>query len=128
MSERYESESAWTIAVPTGGALNGQTLGSYDDDGLFVTDERLAAAREAWWEAPADDFEQIDKRRWLDKPTGVEYVQPHGNPLLGGSEAGVELFIVRDGRMVYLHRADKTPGVSSVRIGTAPRGASGIPS
>ena len=73
----------------------------------------MELARTTWTERSAEEFElQADGKVWLDG-SGVEYRRVRGNPLLG---AGVqrdgtdELFIVADGRLVFLRRRGSEPG------------------
>jgi len=103
------SLSGWAMSYPTGRRLDdgrrGDIVGSYDDDGNWVTDERLAAARDAWTEARAEDFEHIGKRAWRDKASGKQYRQIRGTPFPGmGSSGGdvVDLFFTDRGRFVFL--------------------------
>jgi hypothetical protein len=67
------------------------------DDGLVAWPERIVEAERQWFHARAEDFEQIGRRRFRDRATGIEFVQPHGSPLLSiGAPAsdGVSVFIV----------------------------------
>ncbi len=83
------------------------------DDGNVAWPERLAEARKQWAQGRLADFEPLGRRRWRDKASGVEYRQVHGAPLLSiGTDAtrNISLFLVADGKLVFLARADAIEG------------------
>jgi hypothetical protein len=85
------------------------------DDGLIAWPERIVDARRQWLEAQPDDFEQVGKRLYRDKASGIEYRHVSGSPLLTigapGSE-GVSVFFVHGGKLVFLRWADLPIGTS----------------
>ena len=75
------------------------------DDGNVAYAERVEQARRAWPEAKASDFEQIGRRRYRDRGSGIELVAMRGAPLLSiGQEEtrGATCFFVQNGRIVVL--------------------------
>jgi hypothetical protein len=85
----------------------------YVDDGNIAWEERIAQARSQWPQASPEDFEKVGKRRWIDRATGIEYRQEPGAPLLTiGTDANraISLFLVADGKLVFLSRADIPQG------------------
>jgi hypothetical protein len=101
----------WTTPpTPMGGFPGGRKVAGSDrprnwvgsvEDGLTATEDRLKLARSRWSEAQPDAFEHLDGHRWRDRATGREYRRVAGNPLYGDENA-VALFVVRDGRLVFL--------------------------
>jgi hypothetical protein len=83
------------------------------DDGNYAFPERIVEARRQWPEADAGDFEKVGWSTWRDTQSGIEYRALPGAPLLDiGSHAtqNVACFIVSDGRLVVLRRADILEG------------------
>jgi hypothetical protein len=79
------------------------------DDGLVAWPERIEEAARQWPQGRAQDFEQIGKSLYRDSASGIEYRHVRGSPLLTLGERGrgdVSLFFVRDGKLVFLARAD----------------------
>jgi hypothetical protein len=82
------------------------------DDGNIAWPERVLEARRMWPQADAADFEPLDPRgrRWRDKASGVEYIQPGGAPLLSPGQESTRFiscfFVNSDGYLVFLQRAD----------------------
>jgi len=72
-------------------------------------------ARRQWLEAQPGDFEQVGKRLYRDKATGITYAHVRGAATLTigapGSEA-VSVFFVQAGKIVFLRRADLPTGTS----------------
>ena len=85
------------------------------DDGTVAWPERVIDARRQWLEARPEDFEQVGKRLYRDKASGVEYRHVAGAATLTigapGSE-GVSVFFVQGGKLVFLRRADLPIGTS----------------
>jgi hypothetical protein len=121
------SWEGWTMEVPSGSQVKEQPLGTYDDDGLYATQERVQLARETWPEGHAEDYDQIGRRRYRDRATGDDFIQVRGCPLLaiGLNENAVSVWFVVEGRFVFLRRADAETA-TSVRLGTAADGSVGI--
>jgi hypothetical protein len=81
----------------------------YLDDGNLAWPERVAAARMQWPEADPGDFERAGRRRWVDKASGVTYIEPGGAPLLSSPDANraiVAFLVADDGKMHFLARTD----------------------
>lgn len=82
------------------------------DDGNTATPQRIQQAARQWPQARPEDFEQVGKRLYRDKASGVEYASVGGAVLLGiGSEAvrNISTFFVSGGRLTFLRRADIDP-------------------
>ena len=80
------------------------------DDGLVAWPERIAEARRQWVQAQAEDFEQLDKRLFRVRASGLEYRRVHGSPLLAIGTPGADgistFFVDGGGTLVFLRRAD----------------------
>jgi hypothetical protein len=83
------------------------------DDGCVAWEERVVEASRQWPRGRLEDFEWLGKKTWRDRATQVEYVQVPGAPLLSiGTDAtrDISLFLVVDGKLVFLRRADAIQG------------------
>jgi hypothetical protein len=75
------------------------------DDGNLAWDERCIEARRQWPQADPQDFEQIGRRRWRDRASGITYRSARGAPLLdmfGDANRNIVTWFVSGGRITFL--------------------------
>ena len=77
-----------------------------------ATDETIQYAARTWPQGRPEDFDR-EGRNYTDRATGTVYRLVHGNPLLADDTSVVDLFVVEDGSMWFLSRADRPPASPS---------------
>jgi hypothetical protein len=108
--------------APTGREVEtfDQRLGDQQIYGLTPANaHRVKIARQAFFEANADDFDQ-DGKDWIDPATGKRYRLVRFDPTLSGDppDIGVEVFFGSDGWLVYLKPVGAAGRSQTVEMGS----------
>ncbi len=79
----WEEVNPWgAMEISTGKQL--ATRDPRDAGGIHVlpraTDDAIQAASRRWPQRDADEFEQVERKRWVEIATGREFKRTNGNP------------------------------------------------